>query len=196
MAWGLSDGNVKLVNVEDIKNIKIINENLTSFKDGIFSMKFSPNGQLLAVGSSYPATLLKVIEIKTEKEVYSNSSGIIIYHLEFSPDGKTLATAGRMGRDANAEFTLRFFNTDSWKMTADIRNHIGSEGLHFLPDGNSLVLVGLERIDIFDLAKKKFVRSIKYNNDISDSSLSPDGKSIAVANEQGNIQIYSLSKKE
>jgi WD40 repeat protein len=196
MAWGLSDGSVKLVNVEDVKNIKVINEKLASFKDGIQSVKFSPDGRLLAVGSSYPGVPLKVIDVKTGKEVYSNSNGIIVYHLDFSPDGKTLATAGRMGKDDHSDFTLRLFNTDSWEMTADIRNKMGDEGLHFLPDGKSLVLVGLEKIQILDLARKRIVKSIKNTSDVTHSSMSPDGKTMAVGDQEGNIQIYSISKKE
>lgn len=197
MAWGNSIGRIRLIDVEDLENIKEINDQLSDKLLSITSIKFSPDNSLLAIGSISGARV-KVYEVKTGKEVFSynfkNSNLIIVYKVAFSPDGKTLAIAGRLAKENDWDFTVRLFNTDTWEMTADMRDQMGSIGVEFTLDGKMLVAVGEDKIDVIDLLTKKSIETIKTRNFLSgSSSLSPDGKSIAVDGEDDFVRIFSLA---
>lgn len=203
MAWGNSDGRIRLVNVEDVKNLKITNEQLGIRKRReISSMSFSPDGLLLAVGSQ-SATRFTVFEVNTGNEVFSfdfKDSGILfVYNVRFSPDGKTLAVAGKFGKAQSWEYTVRLFNTDKWEMTADMRNHDGTVGLDFTPNGDSLVAVSPRKVDVIDLRTKKSVKIIDYQGEfyLHTSAISADGKSIAISGIMDDfISIYPIEVKQ
>lgn len=202
MAWGNSDGKIRLVNVEDVKKLKITNEQLGIRKRReISSMSFSPDGLLLAVGSQ-SATRFTVFEVNTGNEVFSfdfKDSGILfVYKVRFSPDGKTLAVAGKFGKAQSWEYTVRLFDTDKWEMTADMRNHDGTVGLDFTPNGDSLVAVSQGKVDVIDLRTKKSAKIIDYRGEfyLHTSALSADGKSIAVSGIMDKfISIYPLEPR-
>ena len=112
----------------------------TSYKDPIFVLAFSPNGNLLAAGSHRQIRLWNMETGNWGKGISSIDNckdGREIFHgakaLVFSPDNTTLING-----DGNGRLQLWDITTGDGLIT--LNGHMeGVETLHFSPDGNTLV---------------------------------------------------------
>ena len=193
MAWGAGRGNLKLVDIQDLKNIKTIYEKIDLFNySSISSMSFSPNGTYLAVAALRDPFI--VFEVSTGKEVFRNKDIPHAYQIAFSPDGKTLSIAGKLQKGNEDQLTVRLFKTDSWEMIADLRDRDAGERLGFTPDGNSLIFIGERKIEVYDIRAKRVSKKITNKYSISAASIAPNGKSVAIGDLLGHtIRIYPIS---
>jgi WD40 repeat protein len=96
---------------------------------------FSPDGQLIAV----PNATVKIYELATGKEVTELRNHLdFVFATAFSPDGKTLVTAGR-------DQVVKLWDTASWREQMTIKGHSQSIlSAEFAPDGQSLVTTSLD----------------------------------------------------
>jgi WD40 repeat protein len=145
VAIGLNTGKVRLLNVENPQDLKITCGKLLAFDSGISSLSFSPNGKLLAAGAgkgiSGPKDFgtFNVLEVKSGKEVFRNTSLSIIYNLSFSSDGQVLAVAGAKNSKAGTKLTLNLFAADRWATISKFNEYPVGVGLSFSKDGCWLV---------------------------------------------------------
>jgi len=196
MVWGTSIGDLKLVDVHDLQNIKTIHEKIDLFNyGGIESMSFSPDGTYLAVAALRDPFI--VFEVSTGREVFRNKDIPHAYQIAFSPDGKTLSIAGKLQKGNEDQPTVRLFKTDSWEMIADLRDRDAWEGLGFTPDGNSLIFIGERKVEVYDIQTKRVTKKITNKYSISAASIAPDGKSVAIGDLLGHtIRIYPISASD
>ena len=112
----------------------------TSYKDPIFVLAFSPNGNLLAAGSHRQIRLWNMETGNWGKGISSidnRKDGREIFHgakaLVFSPDNTTLINGDGNGR-------LQLWDITTGDELITLNGHMeGVETLHFSPDGNTLV---------------------------------------------------------
>ncbi len=202
MAVGFGIGSVKLLDVEDPANIKILNEKLLTLDSGIGSLEFSPDSRFLAIGGGSGIKgpknrgTFEIIDIQTGLEIYKNSDFGIIHDLAFSTNGKRLAVTVGTKDKRDIHRNLVIFNTSTWKQITELKDHPVGGGLVFTADDRFIVSASLNEIMIWDLKRKRRLKSFESESEILSLSLSPDSKSLAFLDEEGCLRIIPLAKKK
>jgi WD40 repeat protein len=114
--------------------------NLEGHENEVYTLAFSPDGRLLASGST--GRRIRLWDLRADKQVR-----ILIGHsdyidaLAFSPDGRTLASASR-------DATVKLWSVSSGRelLSFDLAGVDSEELLAFSPDGKTLAL-GFETAD-------------------------------------------------
>src|SRR5262249_37429047 len=99
----------------------------------------------------------------------------LVYSVAFSPDGKTLATAG-------FDNVVKLWDNPSPNPLPPLAGHNGAvHCVAFSPDGKTLASSSLDKtIRLWGVADGKLLRELKGHGDIVDSvAFSPDGKTLA-----------------
>jgi serine/threonine protein kinase/WD40 repeat protein len=145
-----------------------------------YEVYFSPDDRLLAhVQETTNAALLEVVGHPEFRMLYPEDAGALRWSIDFSPDGRMLATSGEV---------VRFWDLESGRQLAAIPAP-DCRSVQFQPDGRSLITsgeTGLLRWEIqhepeakgFGLAAPR--RLIAESN-LVHSTLSRDGRVVAVA---------------
>ncbi|MCX4884750.1 trypsin-like peptidase domain-containing protein [Streptomyces sp. NBC_00847] len=94
--------------------------------------------------------------------------------MAFSPDGKTLATAGYDGK-------VQLWDVPTGKTTAKLTGH--DKFLAFSPDGKTLATAGEgDNVRLWDVATRKTTAILdSHNNEVETVAFSPDGRTLAAA---------------
>ena len=156
----------------------------------IWRLRFSPDSTSLATASGDAnSTSVKVWDSKTGVEKLSLVGHTArVRGLDFSPDGKLIATGSRDG-------TIRIWSaTDGHEVKRFVVEHAGvrveTEDLDFTPDGSKLIVASQGISTIVVLSGQTL---FNFDNKVSISSaISPDGKRLALGGVDGKIQIFDL----
>ena len=139
----------KVIHLIDFESGKTIRD--FPHGDSVFGIAFSQDGKLMAGGSNehekgnYFARLWEVETGKELRRFMHGTTGYGLRSLAFSPDAKTLATAGDEGQ-------LRLFDVDTGKVRKMFpkdggRTSLGS--VAFAPDGKTVAAAG-DSIRLYD----------------------------------------------
>jgi len=159
-------------------------------KDNIGSLVLSPDQkQLATVGwienPNNPADQVKIWEISSGKLISSLKGHIgQVVTMDFSPDGRLLATGGR-------DKTVKIWEASSGKVIITLRGHIGHvSALDFSPDGKLLASGCSERsVKIWEVFSGKLISTfIGYSG-----RFSPDGKFLALVSGDKTVKIWEVS---
>lgn len=156
---------------------------------GIASVKFSPEGTLLA--SSGWDDVIRIRDVKTRKVVAAIRSFASVSRLAFSPDGKTLASVSegqkfRLWNPRTGKEVARF-DGDPFRM----------QQVAFSPDGKLIAVVGGRPanppggiVAVYDVASRKQIRIFKdHSRPVLAVAFSPNGKSLATAGADSTIRL-------
>ena len=171
------DGTVKLWQIDN-KNNRLL-KSFVGHRDRITAITFSPDGKLIATASadktaklwSLTGQLLQTFEGHRDQ----------VNDVRFHPQGKALATAG-------ADGTITFWSLDGALLHTISVPQTEITRIRFSPDGAVLMTASTDKT-----ARLWRVPSLKpLNSGVSITSLSPDGQTIAAANNK-IIQLWRQS---
>jgi len=160
---------------------------LKGHSDGVSSISFSPDSNLLAGGDG--DNTIKLWDVKSRKEV-----AMLVGHsdwvssVSFSPDGGLLASG-------SGDETIKLWDVKSLMEVATLKGHLSSVySVVFSPDGNLLASgSGDETINLWDVKSRKEVATLKgHSGCVFSVSFSPDGSLLASGNEGRTILLWDM----
>nr|WP_314174704.1 protein kinase [Streptomyces sp. DSM 40971] len=130
----------------------------------------------------------------TDSLTATGSSGSFT-DVAFSPDGKLLA-----GSDLDG--SVQLWDAGSRKPSATLSPD-GSPtdvstvaSLAFSPDGKLLATGGDDKVELWDVAERRRIRSLHESGLVNSVAFSPDGKTLASGNELGDVTLWDTGSKK
>jgi WD40 repeat protein len=166
----------------------------TPFEEGVWSLDFSPDGALLAVGGNVSG--LSVWNATTGELLHNTGEpkprGSEWLTIAFSPDGTLLA--------ASFATEIVVYDVATWKEV--VRQPLEGAWLRvvvFTPDGRNLVGISDEAANVVIVDTETWEQSAVltgHRGNLKDVDVSPDGHLIASSDSTGLVRIWNLSTGE
>jgi tricorn protease-like protein len=157
----------------------------------IASVKFSPDGKLLAVGAYRE---VRLIDPATQK-LLATLSGHADYvrSIAFSPDGKMLAAAGGPPQRGGE---IKIWDTQSHQLLKTMEGDKDCiYSVAWSPDGKLIASGSYDKmVKLWDVASGKEVRNLQDHIDaVFAVAFSPDGKRLASASQDRTVKIWDVA---
>ncbi|MFT7619524.1 MAG: serine/threonine protein kinase [Planctomycetota bacterium] len=148
VALGVSKANVRVCEIKTGK-VSTLESN-----GQITSLAFSPDGELLVIGSNSEALELWDMASMTQRQRWTGGHEDTIWSVAFSPDGKRIVAG-----DGNGQMTI--WHVDFKESLLDIQvSKRDITDLAFSPDGNAIVAIDEDgQVTLFDLHRQENVEA-------------------------------------
>ena len=163
----------------------------TGHSGSVNSIAFSPSGMILASGSDDSSVkiwdAINGKEIRTFVSVGEGEGGIP--SVAISPDGTTLASAGRKG--------VSLWDVATGKKLALLELFFETDSVAFSPGGKTVAGAGLDGIALWDVASRTQILQLGHSDQpgqtlwIAALAFSPDGRTLAGGGDDG-VQFWNL----
>jgi hypothetical protein len=150
-------------------------------------LTFSADGKVLAVGRGGDVHLWDVEAGKQQRLLKAH--GDAVQALAYSPDGKTLATAGR-------DNIIKLWDTETWAERSVLRGHTKDvRALAFSPDGTRLASAGSDALVIVweTAAGKEEGRLTGHTGAVLSVAYSGDGKRLATGSDDATLRLWDAA---
>lgn len=177
--------------------------------DQVTALAFSPDSKTLAsvntINTSEGENHVRLWELETGKQKQALANGGQAYTVAFSPDGKWLASDGRMGMSPDSVITVWDAATGAIRRTFN-EHLIGGGKIAFSYDSKTLAHGHMDdqyqgRITLWDVESGAVTRSWTVVSDYVQTyfqslSFSPDGKLLATSGVDPVVRVWDLSKRK
>ncbi|WP_310419551.1 serine/threonine-protein kinase, partial [Chamaesiphon sp. OTE_8_metabat_110] len=163
--------------------------------NAIYAVAASPNYSQMASGDKNRRVQLRRKEsiINSLQELHADFSSVdshhgFVYSVQFSPDGKILASS-------SADRRIRLWNTDTGKISYTLDGHQESVmALAFMPNGKILASAGADRtIRFWDVERKQLLKTIEaHSHTIHALAISRNGSLIVTGSTDRTVQVRQL----
>ena len=157
----------------------------------VSSLKFSPDGKLLAVGGYRE---VRLIDPSTGKEVATLSGHAdYVRSIAFSPDGKMLAAAGGPPQRSGE---IKIWDLQSHQLLQTMQGHKDCiYSIAWSPDGKMIASGSYDKmVKLWDVASGKELKNLQDHIDaVFAVAFSPDGKHLASASQDRTVKIWDVA---
>jgi WD40 repeat protein/beta-lactamase regulating signal transducer with metallopeptidase domain len=156
----------------------------------VWSVAVSPDGKFLAVGSggTQPGGELTLWDLAEGKELAALKEKEPVRWVEYSPDGKWLATCG-------FDNIIKLRDPRTGRARAELKGHPGKINcIRFTPDSKKILSAGLDKlIKVWDVEKAKEIASLTEHTDrVLSVFVSKDGKLFASASGDKTAILWDM----
>jgi WD40 repeat protein len=161
-----------------------------SHSDAVFSVAFSPDGQILASCSGYWDKSIKLWDVGTGLQLCT-FQGLFdgVRCVTFSPDGQILASGG-----SSRDPTIKLWDVSSGQKKNILKGHSHVVySLAFTPDGQTLVSGSQDKtIKLWDVLTGRELSTIKYHHWVRSVAVSQDGHILACGSNDRTIRLWNM----
>jgi WD40 repeat protein/uncharacterized caspase-like protein len=154
----------------------------------VISVAFSPDGRLIASGSS--DSTIKLWDAATCNQLRSLEGHTgPVNSVAFSPDGKVIASG-------SGDKTIKLWDVATGNQVRSLEGHTGYvTSVAFSPDGKVIASgSGDKTIKLWDAATGKQLRSLEgHTGEVNSVAFSPDGKWIASGSQDKTIKLWDAA---
>jgi WD40 repeat protein len=198
LALGFNDGHVSLRTLPDGKEVAKLRGEKTAVQSLAFGRNPrhlgeapSPVDGLLAVGHS--GATIAVWDLRRFTAIsYLRGSRYAVYALAFSPDGVTLASAGRG--------SAKLWDIFTGQLLLNLRGRNMMHGVAFSPDGKLLAVSSIPAfsspggVDVYELVQGQGVQSLRgLLGPVERAVFSQDGRFLAAMTQNYEVGLYDLN---
>jgi WD40 repeat protein len=159
------------------------------------SVAYSPNGKWLASGAFQEVVLWDAQTGQLRRRLTGFADRVLA--LNFSPDGKLLATGGG---PPTQDGEIKIFDAATGKLVVDIKSGHSDTvfGVGFSPDGARLATCGADKfVKVFAVPSGKFIKSFEgHTHHVMDVAWKSDGKLLVSAGADNAIKVWDYDKGE
>ncbi len=159
----------------------------TEIFDDVLSVTFSPNGELLAMGTARGEVGIWHVSGSSPLQVCRGHTGWV-RSVAFSPDGKTLASGSH-------DQTIRLWEVDSGHCFHILQGHTDQvRSVTFSPDGKTLASGSHDQtIRLWEVDSGRSLHIFQGNtNQIRSVAFSPDGDVLASGGDDQTIRLWEV----
>lgn len=160
------------------------------------AVAFSPDGKLLAIGCDYRDTIntddrmIRILDATSYRElaIFRGHKDDVV-SLDFSPDGKTLASGSWDG-------AVKLWDVATGLELATLRGHTDSVwSVRFSPNGRRLATGSKDRsVKLWDSATARELQTMKTHSDeVFSVAFSPDGRRLASASNDHTVKLWDTA---
>jgi WD40 repeat protein len=180
---------------------------LTGRTDAVWSVAFSPDGRTLASAGGDPEasgggdTTIRLWDVRTHKQLGKPLRGHtdVVFSVAFSPDGRTLASAGGdFLASGGGDTTIRLWDVRTHKQLGKpLRGHTDVVwSVAFSPDGRTLASASADTtIRLWDVrTHRQLGPPLTGHRDVVQSAaFSPDGNTLASASRDKTVRLWDTA---
>ena len=183
VTWG--DGEICISDIITGKPQKTFTVQMT---DNVFSVAFSPDSKIVAIGNSDGIIYLSDLNTgKLKRKLTGHSEDV--QRVVFSPDGKMLASSSYLDE------TVRLWDVHTGEHRRTLTEHTGDiEGLAFSPDGKTLASSGSGdgTIRFWNVRTGDQKHAVTgHTGGVHSVAFNPDGKFVASGHGDGSIRFWN-----
>ena len=157
----------------------------------VASVKFSPDGSVLAVGGYQKVRLLDTHSGKVIAELTGHTDAV--RSIAFSRDGKKLAAAGG---EPQREGEVKIWDLASFRLISTLKGHKDCiYSVAWSPDGKVIATGSYDKmVKLWDVASGKELRNLQDHIDaVFAVAFSPDGRRLASASQDRTVKIWDVA---